>query len=164
MPGSIENRPYVPASSIQTLNSTFSGWGLFGTLLIFLVILIVALWIIRRLNRTALRGMDAGWARVLDRQLLGGQQALYLVEVGGKLQVLAGSDHSLVKLTEIDDPDLAAEILDEIVSRPADRVEGFLAGMGALLFRGRRSKLVQLKSDEPFAGELARMLGEEERR
>ncbi|KLU60383.1 flagellar biosynthesis protein, FliO [Peptococcaceae bacterium CEB3] len=156
MPGNIENRPYAPPVPSQALHPAFSGWGLFGTLLIFLIIFVIALWIIRRLNRTALRGMDAGWARVLDRQLLGGQQVLYLVEVGGKLQVLAGSDHYLLKLTEIDDPDLAAEILEEIATRPAERVEGFLAGLGALLPRGRRSK--------PFAGELARMLGEEERR
>lgn len=155
MSNSIEAQPYLPASSTPALNSAFPWWGLAGTLIIFLLIFIMVLWVIRRLNRSAWRGMDAAWARVLDRQLLGGQQVLYLVEVAGKLQVLAGSDHYLMKLTEIEDPDLAAEILAEIANRPIERVEGILTGVLRLWPQGKRSK--------PFAKELAQMLEEEDR-
>jgi len=69
--------------------------------------------------------MNAPWARVLDRQVLGGQQSLYLVEIAGQLQVLGGSDHHLLKISEINDPDVAAEILEEIATRPVERVEGW---------------------------------------
>jgi len=111
----------VPAAT----QSVFSWWGLLGTLLVFLVILLVSLWIIRRLNRANVRSMNAPWARVLDRQVLGGQQKLYLVEIAGQLQVLGGSDHHLLKISEINDPDVAAEILEEIATRPTERVEGW---------------------------------------
>ncbi|MDP4160381.1 MAG: flagellar biosynthetic protein FliO, partial [Bacillota bacterium] len=88
--------------------SVFSWWGLLGTLLVFLVILLVSLWIIRRLNQATIRSMNATWARVLDRQVLSGQQNLYLVEIAGQLQVLGGTDHHLVKISEINDPAVAA--------------------------------------------------------
>ncbi|MHB1650875.1 MAG: flagellar biosynthetic protein FliO [Desulfitobacteriaceae bacterium] len=154
MPTGIEDRPFAPSTVSQgTLNPTFSWWGLAGTMLIFVIILLVALWVIRRLNRSTLRGMDAPWARVLDRQLLGGQQILYLVEVAGKLQILVGSDHYLMKLIEIEDPTLAAEILEEIATRPTERVGGVISGIiRNLQPKGNRT--------QPFAKELASLLEE----
>ena len=120
-----EDSPFPPSGAASALvQPGFSWWGLLGTLLLFLIILFVSLWIIRRLNRANLRSMNAPWARVLDRQVLGGQQSLYLVEIAGQLQVLAGSDHHLLKISEINDPDVAAEILEEIAARPVERVEG----------------------------------------
>ena len=151
---SIEDQPVTFSSGAAAANTSFSWWGLFGTIVIFVIILVVALWVIRRLNRAALRGLDTPWARVLDRQVLGGQQSLYLVEIAGKLQVLGGSDHHLIKIADINDPDTAAEILEEIANRPADKVEGVLARAVQRLFRGGRRKA------NSFSSELERMLEE----
>ena len=137
---SIEDTPWAPASTTAATSTSFSWWGLFITFLIFLTILFVALWLIRRLNQSAVRGINVPWVRVLDRQILGGQQSLYLVEVAGKLQVLGGSDHHLVKISEIEDPDLAAEILEEIVNRPTEKVEGILGSVTQKLFGKQRRK------------------------
>jgi len=123
---SLESQPFPPSGAAPAVvQSNYSWWGLLGTLLVFLIILLLSLWIIRRLNRANLRSMNAPWARVLDRQVLGGQQNLYLVEIAGQLQVLGGSDHHLLKISEINDADIAAEILEEIANRPAERVGGW---------------------------------------
>src|SRR5690349_8138503 len=101
----IEDQPFPQGGTVPaSVASPFSWWGLLGTLLVFLLILLVTLWIIRRFNRANARSMNAPWARVLDRQVLGGQQTLYLVEIAGQLQVLGGTDHHVVKLSEINDP------------------------------------------------------------
>lgn len=152
----IEDQPYSPqVSAGGTSNASFS-WGLIGTLIVFLLILFAALWVIRRLNRSALRGMNAPWARVLDRQVLGGQQNLYLVEIAGKLQVLGGTDHHLIKISEIEDPEVAAEILDEIANKPPERVEGILAKLMQRWFTKKRRP-------QAFSSELERLLEEVEK-
>jgi flagellar protein FliO/FliZ len=110
------------------------------------------------MNKASFRGMSAPWARVLDRQTLNGQQSLYLVEIAGKLQILGGTDHHIVKIDEINDPDMAAEILDEITNRPAERVEGLFGGIAKHVFGGR-----QRKGKDPFSNELERLLEEVER-
>jgi len=122
-------------------------------LLVFLIILLVSLWIIRRLSKANNRSISAPWARVLDRQVLGGQQSLYLVEIAGQLQVLGGSDHHLVKISEINDSHIAAEILEEITTRPTERVEGWIQGIQRLWRRPSRQK-------ESFSVELERLLEE----
>jgi Flagellar biogenesis protein len=142
-------------SAPAVTQSVFSWWGLLGTLLIFLIILFVSLWIIRRLNKASLRSMNAPWARVLDRQVLTGQQSLYLVEVAGQLQVLGGTDHHLVKISEINDPIVAAEILEEIATRPAERVGGWTKRLPKLWPRPRQK--------DPFSKELERLLEEVEK-
>ena len=155
-----EKAPYLgnTNTNIPTDPGTISWGGLVGTILIFLVILALALWIIRRMNKASFRGMSAPWARVLDRQVLNGQQSLYLVEIAGKLQILAGTDHHIVKIDEINDPDMAAEILDEINNRPAERVEGLFGGIAKYTFGGKRRK-----GKDPFSNELERLLEEVER-
>lgn len=153
---SIEGQPF-PSSPTEVLpSSDFSWWGLIVTLAVFLLILLVALWVIRRLNRGSFRGMDIPWARVLDRQVLGGQQVLYLVEVAGKLQVLAGTDHHLSKISEIDDPEVAAEILEEIANRPSERVQGASNFIGRVFGRKR-------SQGDRFAAELEHLLEEVEK-
>jgi len=124
-----------------------------GTVLVFLLILIVSLWVIRRLNRASVRNLNAPWARVLDRQMLGGQQSLYLVEIAGQLQVLGGSDHQLLKISEINDPEIAAEILEEIATRPIERVDGWAKSFQKL-WPGRSRKM------DTFSVELERLLDE----
>ena len=151
-----EEDPYLSSGAVSSAVATppgFSWWGLLGTLLIFLIILLVSLWILRRLGKANMRSMNAPWARVLDRQILSGQQNLYLVEVAGQLQVLGGSDHHLVKICEINDPQVAADILEEIATRPAERVEGWLQSLSGL---GRRRP----KKEQPFSAELERLLEE----
>lgn len=156
---SYEKLPYNPSEVVSTAATTpFSWWGLIGTILIFIIILLVALWVIRRMNRSSTRGMNTPWARILDRQMLNAQQSLYLVEIAGKLQVLGGTDHHLVKIDEINDPDLAAEILDEITHRPVERIEGLFSGIAKQTFGGKRRK-----AKDPFSTELERLLQEVER-
>ncbi len=153
----IEEQPYVPSLAGPSGGSSFSWGGLIGTLLVFLLILVVALWIIRRLNASTSRGMNAPWVRVLDRQVLGGQQILYLVEIAGRLQVLGGSDHHLIKISEIDNPDVAAELLDEIANKSTEKIEGFIARFLQKLFQPRR------KDQDAFSTEFERLLKEVEK-
>ncbi len=147
----------MPSLAGPSEGSSFSWGGLVGTLIVFLLILFVVLWIIRRLNTSTIRGMNAPWVRVLDRQVLGGQQVLYLVEIAGRLQVLGGSDHHLVKISEIDDPEVAAELLDEITNRSTDKMEGFIARFFQKLFQQKR------KGQDAFSTELERLLTEVEK-
>lgn len=157
--GSFEGKLYSPSTVVDSASSTpFSWWGLMGTILVFILILLVVLWVIRRMNRSSARGMNAPWARILDRQMLSAQQSLYLVEIAGKLQVLGGTDHHLVKIDEINDPELAAEILDEITHRPVERIEGVFSGIAKHTFGGKRREV-----KDPFASELERLLEEVER-
>lgn len=151
---SIEDGAYPAGSSAPALiEPVFSWWGLMGTLLVFILILIVSLWVIRRLYRVNVRHMSVPWARVLDRQMLSGQQSLYLVEIAGQLQVLGGTDHHLLKISEINDPEVAAEILEEIATRPIERVDGWTKSL--LKLWPRRSR----KNDN-FSAELERLLDE----
>ncbi len=151
---SLEDQAFPPSGAAPTvIEPVFSWWGFMGTLLVFLLILLVSLWIIRRLNRANVRNMNAPWARVLDRQMLGGQQSLYLVEIAGQLQVLAGSDHHLLKISEINDPNVAAEILEEIATRPLERVDGWTKSLQKL-WPGRSRK------KDTFSTELERLLDE----
>ncbi|TGE32622.1 flagellar biosynthetic protein FliO [Desulfosporosinus sp. Sb-LF] len=150
----LESQPFPPSGATPAVaQSVFSWWGLIGTLLVFLFILLVSLWVIRRLNKSNLRSMNAPWARVLDRQVLSGQQRLYLVEIAGQLQVLGGSDHHLLKLSEINDPNVAAEILEEIATRPVERVEGWAKSIDRLWQARSRKK-------KSFSAELDRLLEE----
>lgn len=153
----IEEQPYVPSLAGTSGGSSFSWGGLLGTLIVFLLILFVTLWIIRRLNTSTMRSINAPWVRVLDRQVLGGQQILYLVEIAGRLQVLGGSDHHLVKISEIDNPDVAAEILDEIANTSTEKIEGFIARFLRKLFQQKR------KGQDAFSTELERLLKEVEK-
>ena len=150
----LEDRAFPPGAAVPTVTEPmFNWWGLMGTLLVFILILLVSLWIIRRLNGANLRKMKAPWARVLDRQILGGQQSLYLVEIAGQLQVLGGSDHHLLKISEINDPDVAAEILEEIATRPIERVDVWTKSLQKL-WPGRSGK------KDTFSMELERLLDE----
>lgn len=154
-----ENQVWAPSETVATQAATRSSWwGIIVTVIIFIIILYVALRMIRHLNRSTMRGMNAPWARVLDRQILFGQQSLYLVEIAGKLQVLSGTDHHIMKLTEIDDPDLAAEILDELANRPVERAEGELSKLLQKLFSGKKRK-----EKDSFSRELERLLKEVEK-
>lgn len=153
----IESQPFPSVGDVPVVAHTVtSWWGLLGTLVVFLIILGVSLWVIRRLNRANVRSMSTPWARVLDRQVLAGQQSLYLVEIAGQLQVLGGSDHHLLKLSEINDPAVAAEILEEIAMRPTERMAGWTQKLQKLRRRPSRP-------DDLFSAELERMLEEGKR-
>ncbi|AHF07779.1 FliO/MopB family protein [Desulfitobacterium metallireducens] len=153
-----ESQPWVPSETVTPQATSSSWWGIVITVLIFLIILFVALRMIRRLNNSAMRGMNAPWARVLDRQILFGQQSLYLVEIAGKLQVLGGTDHHIEKLTEIDDPELATEILDELANRPVERAEGEISKLMQKLFSGKKRT-----EKDSFSKELERLMKEVEK-
>ncbi len=149
-----EDGKFPPAGAAPAVTNPVFPWqGLMEMMLFFFLILIVSLWIIRRLNRANVRKMNAPWARVLDRQALGGQQSLYLVEIAGQLQVLGGSDHHLLKISEINDPDVAAEILEEIANRPIERLDGWTKSLQKL-WPGRSRK------KDTFSEELERLLDE----
>jgi len=153
----IEDQAFPPSVATPAVTDPGFNWlGLMGTLLVFILILVVSLWIIRRLNRANVRNMSVPWARVLDRQMLGGQQSLYLVEIAGQLQVLGGSDHHLLKISEINDPEVAAEILKEIATRPVERLDGFTKSLQKL-WPGRSRK------KDTFSAELERLLDEVKR-
>lgn len=79
---------------------------------------------------------------------------MYLVEIAGQLQVLGGTDHHIIKLSEINDPDVAAEILEEIASRPIEKVEGWIMNISKL-WRKRHPRKGNI-----FPEELERLLEE----
>jgi len=150
----IEDQPFPTSGAAPTVTASVFPWaGLMETLLVLILILLLSLWIMRRLKGANTRGMNAPWARVLDRQILGGQQSLYLVEIAGQLQVLGGSDHHLLKISEINNPDIAAEILEEIATRPIERVNSWTNSLQKLWPRRSRKK-------DTFAAEMERLLDE----
>lgn len=152
----IENQPYIPlAPTPAAVNAPFSWWGLIGMVLVFLIILIVSLIVMRVLRKSAFGVSESKWAKVLDRQQLGGQQMLYLVEVAGKLQVLGGSDHNLVKISDIDNPEVAAEVLEDLANRPFEQSGGVLP-----LFFG---KFAGFKKNRDFSVELEQIMEEAKR-
>jgi flagellar protein FliO/FliZ len=161
----IEGQPYGLGLSNNGAASvtSFSWGGLLGTLLVVIVLLIITLWIIKRLNTSAARGLNAPWVRVLDRQVLGGRQILYLVEIAGRLQVLCGSDYHLIKISEIDNPDVAAEILDEIADSALPPMEGGLIRLMSKSSQKKRKSRRKRKSRDTFSIELERLLREVEK-
>ncbi len=152
MPNSIEDQVYNPPVIPDAAVDAFSWTGIIGTIVLFLAILVVSLWLIKRLNRYTIRNMQAPWVRVLDRQVLGGQQALYLIEIAGKIQVLGTTDHHITKIEEINDPDVVAEILEEIAGRPEEKIDSILTGIS--------KRFKKKKQSDTFSAELERYLHE----
>lgn len=153
MNDNFENQPYNPnITTPAAATEPFSWGGLVGTIIVFLVILFIALWLIKRLNRYSVRNMDSPWARVLDRQVLQGNQVLYLVEIAGQIQILGVTDHNITKVAEINNPEIAAEILEEIAHKPEEKMDKFMSGIFKKL-RNRNRK-------DSFSSELERMLKE----
>jgi len=154
-----ENQPYPGASeaaaSATTATEPFSWAGLIGMIVVFLIILVVALWLMKRLNRFSVRNIQSPWVRVLDRQVLNGQQTLFLVEIAGKIQVLGGTDHHITKVAEIDDLDVAAEILEEIARQPQEKMDRWMSGIWKRLRRKQKN--------ESFSAELEYYLKEEKK-
>jgi len=145
--------PTTPETLAPAASLDYSWAGLVGTVVLFLALLIMALWMIRRFQGMGLRALSAPWARVLDRQMISNQLTLYLVEIAGKLQVLAVTDHHVTVVQEIQDPDAVAEILDEIANRPPEKMERlFVKGLSTLW--GKRRKR------QDFDDELKRLLEE----
>lgn len=155
----IEVQPYAPETAAAGGSSTaaFSWGGLFAALFVVILILFITLWIIKKINTSAARGLNAPWVRVLDKQVLGGQQILYLVEIAGRLQVLGGSNYHLIKISDIDNADIAAEILDEISNNPTEKLEGFIVRLFQKLFGHKR------KGRDSFSIELEQLLKEVEK-
>src|SRR5665648_143820 len=151
---SIEDQAFPTSGAAPAATTSAFPWaGLMGTLLVLVFILLLSLWIMRRLKGANGQGLSAPWARVLDRQVLGGQQSLYLVEIAGQLQVLGGSDHHLLKISEINDPEVATEILEEIANRPIERLDSWTKALRRL-WPGR------FRKNDDFSVELERLLDE----
>jgi flagellar protein FliO/FliZ len=146
------NQPYNPGIAAPAAVEPFSWVGLIGTIIVFLIILLAALWMIKKLNRYSARNIQSPWVRVLDRQALSPQQSLYLVEIAGKIQVLGGTDHHITKVAEINDPEIAAEILEEIALRPQESMDRLMNGI-LKKFRPKNKK-------KDFSAELERLLKE----
>jgi len=156
---SIEGQPYAPgaADSAGSSIAAFPWGALFAALFTVILLLLITLWIIKKLNSSAAKGLNTPWVRVLDRQVLGGRQIIYLVEIAGRLQVLGGSDYHLIKISEIDDPEIAAEIFDEISNTPTEKLEGFIVRLLQRSFRQKR------KGPDSFSIELEQLLKEVEK-
>jgi len=159
---SLENEAYPAATggTAPVVGGAAVDWSSYvGTIIVFLAILFIAWLVIRRLKNSAtsggstFSGSSTSWARVIDRQVLNGQQVLYLVEVAGQLQVLAGAEHYMMKIADIDDPRVAAEILTDIATRSSSKTEGLLAGAGRKIFGPKAAK-------SKFSSELERLLEE----
>lgn len=153
MPNNFENQPYNPSSPAPVVSGESFSWGGFiGTVIIFLIVLMVVLWMIKRLNKYSYRQMGALWVRVLDRQVLNGRHALYLVEIAGKIQVLGGTDHQLTKIQEINDPEIVVDILEEINNRPQENMTTFLSEAW--------QRMRKRRGTEQFSSELEHLLEE----
>lgn len=153
-----QSYPAATATAAGADPGTAVSWGpLIATVVVFFAILLIAVYIIRRLNRREIRGMSAPWARVLDRQPIGNRQVLYLVEIAGKLQVLGVTDQQMIKIAEINDPEVAAEILAEIAGRPQEKISGWVSTVGDKLFTRKKKK-------QDFSQELEHLLEEADKR
>ncbi len=153
MSNSIEGQPWNPNITTPAAAEPFSWAGLIGMIIVFLIILLVVLWMIKRINRFSIRNIQSPWVRVLDRQVLQGQQYLYLVEIAGKIQVLGGTDHHITKVAEINDPEVAAEILEEIAQHPQEKMDKFMSGIWR--------KVKKKNKKDTFSAELEQLLEEE---
>lgn len=152
----IESQPYnLSNTTAAATTEPFSWAGLIGTIVVFLIILCVALWMIKKLNRYSVRNIQSSWVRVLDRQVLSGQQTLYLVEIAGRIQVLGGTDHHITKVAEIDDLEVAAEILDEIARQPQEKMDKLMTGVV--------NKFKRKKKANSFSAELERYIEEDKK-
>lgn len=112
---------------------------------LFLLLLVVLGFFVKRINKAAVP--VSPWCRILDKQQLGQGHVLYLVELAGRLQILGVTNQSVVKIAELDDADLASEIMQDL----AWRAEQTLPPWWTQLFGRVR--------DRSFAAELRR--GEE---
>lgn len=152
----IESQPYNPSIPTAAATPESISWaGLIGTIVVFIIILCVALWMIKKLNRYSVRNIQTSWVRVLDRQVLSGQQTLYLVEIAGKIQVLGGTDHHISKVADIDDVEVAAEILDEIARQPQEKMDKLMSGV--------RKRFRSKRKTNTFSAELERYFEEDKK-
>jgi len=144
----LEDRPF-PADTQVTpqVQSSFSWGTLLVTVFIFLICLVSFGFIVKRINSAA--APLSPWLKVLDRQQLGQGQYLYLVELAGRMQILAASTHGVVKIAELDDPDLAGEIIQDLAWKSEQAIPSFWSELFNRL-RGRS-----------FQAELQRNGGEE---
>ncbi|MCL1852454.1 MAG: flagellar biosynthetic protein FliO [Peptococcaceae bacterium] len=119
----IESQPYAPNIPATQLQEAFSWTGLVSTVVLFLIILCLVLWLVKKLHRKKFQGVQTSWLRVLDRQVLSPQHFVYLVEVAGKIQVWGSTDHQINQITEINTTSQISDILEEIARRPEDPVD-----------------------------------------
>ncbi|MCL1790407.1 MAG: flagellar biosynthetic protein FliO [Peptococcaceae bacterium] len=170
----IENQPYAPSIVTTQVQEAFSWTGLLATVILFLCILCLTLWIIQKLHHKKYQGLQAGWLRVLDRQVLSPQHFVYLVEVAGKIQVWGSTDHQINQITEINSTCQISDIMEEIARRPEDPVDrlirfvlpkgqrieygGVPPSQGKPLLTGRRRKK---GGRGGFSNELEKMMRED---
>ncbi len=110
---SVEDLPFPAPNITPAQPSSGFAWGsFFLTVFLFIVLLVGLSLLVKRLNRTP--ALTGPWLKVLDKQQLGPGHYVYLVELAGKLQILGVTGHSMVKITEIDDIEMAGEILQDL--------------------------------------------------
>jgi flagellar biogenesis protein FliO len=112
----IESMPFPASQTIATPQVSAFSWGTFVTIVcIFLVLFAGFALLVKRYNRTTSAANT--WFKLLDRQQLGPGHNLYLVELAGHLQILGVTNQTMVKLAELDDAELAGEILQDLAWR-----------------------------------------------
>lgn len=115
---SIEDKAFPAITSGNATTQQVGGfsWGTFITVAFLFVILLGAgSYFVKRLNRT--QAMTSPWFKVLDRQQMGPGHYVYLVELAGRLQILGVTNHGMFKIAELDDPELAGEVLQDLAWR-----------------------------------------------
>ncbi|NLC08054.1 MAG: FliO/MopB family protein [Syntrophomonadaceae bacterium] len=82
---------------------------LFKILVSVLVIVILSYGLIRLFGK-GLKLQGGTWISILDHVSLGPNRGIYLVDIGGKVLVLGMTDHNMVKIMEIEDDAIIAEM------------------------------------------------------
>ncbi|NLK51768.1 MAG: FliO/MopB family protein [Syntrophomonadaceae bacterium] len=84
--------------------------GLFFRIVLSLAVIVLLSYFLIRLISNRFKISTSEWVNVLDHLSLGPNRSIFLIDVAGKVLVLGITDHSMVKIMEIEDEMLIAEM------------------------------------------------------
>ncbi|MDA8441524.1 MAG: flagellar biosynthetic protein FliO [Peptococcaceae bacterium] len=117
VPGSsIEAKPFPNVQPVSTNQINTFSWGSFVVIVVvFLALLLFFAVAVKRFSRST--SGSSSWFKLLDRQQMGPGHNLYLVELAGRMQILGVTNQTMVKIADLDDAELAGEILQDLAWR-----------------------------------------------
>lgn len=92
--------------------------GLFIKIILSLGIIIFLTYGVMRVLQKQFKTTGGSWINVVDQVSLGPNRGLFIANIAGKIVALGVTDHQIVKILEIDDPDM----IEQIKKTPDDRL------------------------------------------
>ena len=91
---------------------------LFFKIILCLGVIVILTYGLIRLLRKQFKTTGSTWINIVDQISLGPNRGLFLANIAGKIVALGITDHQIVKIMEIDDP----EIIEQIREQPQPAV------------------------------------------